>query len=103
MFGTIRFNLNRKPMRLTVDGGQKLVRVLRPDLGLAGAKYGCREGIYGACTVLIANKQPVPVRGWMPNRLRRPKKLCGGRSVLPILWKKLSGSKEKNQTYVGLY
>ncbi len=56
MFATIRFKLNRKPMVMTVDGERKLLWVLRSDLGLTGAKYGCGEGICGACTVLINNK-----------------------------------------------
>jgi len=56
MFETIRFKLNRKPTVMTVDGERKLLWVLRSDLGLTGAKYGCGEGICGACTVLINNK-----------------------------------------------
>jgi len=53
---TIRFKLNRKPTVMTVDGERKLLWVLRSDLGLTGAKYGCGEGICGACTVLVNNK-----------------------------------------------
>ena len=56
MFETIRFKLNRKPTVMTLDGERKLLWVLRSDLGLTGAKYGCGEGICGACTVLINNK-----------------------------------------------
>jgi len=56
MFETIRFKLNRKPTVMTVDGERKLLWVLRFDLGLTGAKYGCGEGICGACTVLVNNK-----------------------------------------------
>jgi aerobic-type carbon monoxide dehydrogenase small subunit (CoxS/CutS family) len=56
MFETIRFKLNRKPTRLTVDGERRLLWVLRSDFVLTGTKYGCGEGICGACTVLINNK-----------------------------------------------
>ena len=56
MIETIKFNLNRKPIQLKVDGERRLLWVLRTDLGLTGTKYGCGEGICGACTVLINNK-----------------------------------------------
>ena len=56
MIEPIRFKLNRKPMQLKVDGERKLLWVLRSDLSVTGPKYGCGEGICGACTVLINNK-----------------------------------------------
>ena len=56
MFEAIRFKLNGKPTQLTVDGERRLLWVLRSDFGLTGTKYGCGEGICGACTVLINNK-----------------------------------------------
>ena len=56
MIETIEFKLNRKPTRLRVDGERKLLWVLRTELVLTGAKYGCGEGICGACTVILNNK-----------------------------------------------
>jgi aerobic-type carbon monoxide dehydrogenase small subunit (CoxS/CutS family) len=56
MIETIEFKLNRKPIQVMVDGERRLLWVLRSDLGLTGTKYGCGEGICGACTVLINNK-----------------------------------------------
>ncbi len=50
---TIQFKLNGKPVSLPVDGDRKLLWVLRTDLGLTGAKYGCGEGLCGSCTVLV--------------------------------------------------
>ncbi len=58
MEGTIQFTLNGKPTRLQVDSNRTLLWVLRADLGLTGAKYGCGEGLCGACTVIL-NKETV--------------------------------------------
>ena len=49
----IRFRLNGKPVTLTTDDDRTLLWVLRGDLELTGTKYGCGEGICGACTVAI--------------------------------------------------
>jgi len=56
MVSTIKFKLNDKPVELKVDGERRLLWVLRSGLGLTGPKYGCGEGICGACTVLINSK-----------------------------------------------
>lgn len=50
---TVEFKLNGRPVRLTVDGERTLLWVLRTDLGVTGPKYGCGEGLCGACTVLV--------------------------------------------------
>ena len=50
---TIRFRLNGRPVSLDTDPDRTLLWVLRTDLGLTGTKYGCGEGICGACTVAI--------------------------------------------------
>jgi aerobic-type carbon monoxide dehydrogenase small subunit (CoxS/CutS family) len=55
----IDFTLNGKPVSLEVDGDRDLLWVLRTDLGLTGTKYGCGEGLCGACTVLV-NGEAVP-------------------------------------------
>jgi aerobic-type carbon monoxide dehydrogenase small subunit (CoxS/CutS family) len=52
MIETIRFKLNGRPVLLKVDGERTLLWVLRTDLGVTGPKYGCGEGLCGACTVL---------------------------------------------------
>jgi aerobic-type carbon monoxide dehydrogenase small subunit (CoxS/CutS family) len=52
----IRFTLNGTPQKIIVDESRSLLWVLRTDLGLTGTKYGCGEGLCGACTVLIDNE-----------------------------------------------
>ena len=49
----IQFTINGIPRKIKVDGDRSLLWVLRADLGLTGTKYGCGEGLCGACTVLI--------------------------------------------------
>jgi carbon-monoxide dehydrogenase small subunit len=58
MAQTIRFQLNGRPTELTVDPERTLLWVLRTDLALTGTKYGCGQGLCGACTVLV-NHQAV--------------------------------------------
>jgi aerobic-type carbon monoxide dehydrogenase small subunit (CoxS/CutS family) len=53
MTKTIRFRLNGKPTTLETDGERTLLWVLRDDLGLTGTKFGCGEGLCGACTVVV--------------------------------------------------
>src|SRR5829696_2503487 len=46
-------HVNGAPRPVEADPDRTLLSVLRDDLGLTGAKYGCGEGECGACTVLI--------------------------------------------------
>ena len=50
---TVNFTLNHQPITLKVDNERLLLWVLRTDLAMTGAKYGCGEGLCGACTVLV--------------------------------------------------
>ena len=53
---TISFTLNGKPQRVTVDDERMLLWVLRGELGLTGAKYGCGDAACGACTVIVGKE-----------------------------------------------
>jgi nicotinate dehydrogenase subunit A len=49
----ISFDVNGRRQEVDSDGATPLLYVLRDDLGLNGAKYGCGLGQCGACTVLL--------------------------------------------------
>jgi aerobic-type carbon monoxide dehydrogenase small subunit (CoxS/CutS family) len=52
-------HVNGSARAVDADAARTLLSVLRDDLGLTGAKYGCGEAHCGACTVLLDGK---PVR-----------------------------------------
>ena len=49
----IELQINGQRHSVLADPDVSLLSILRDDLGLTGAKYGCGEGQCGACTVLI--------------------------------------------------
>jgi nicotinate dehydrogenase subunit A len=53
MVRPVSFTLNGEPVRVTTDDERMLLWVLRYDLGLTGTKYGCGEGLCGACSVIV--------------------------------------------------
>jgi aerobic-type carbon monoxide dehydrogenase small subunit (CoxS/CutS family) len=48
-----QLHVNGLPVEINADAERSLLSVLRDDLDLTGAKYGCGEGECGACTVLL--------------------------------------------------
>ena len=72
----IKFTLNGEPVQLTTDGDRKLLWVLRTNLRLTGAKYGCGKGLCGSCTVLL-DRRAVP-------SCRLPVKLAKGKEITTI-------------------
>jgi isoquinoline 1-oxidoreductase subunit alpha len=74
-----------EPLQIEINGLRRTVRadpetpllwVLREELGLTGAKYGCGEGECGACTVLI---------GGNPRRsCQVPLRAAAGKSITTI-------------------
>jgi aerobic-type carbon monoxide dehydrogenase small subunit (CoxS/CutS family) len=53
MQASIRFSLNGQTVNLQTDDQRSLLGALRHELALTGTKYGCGEGLCGACTVQV--------------------------------------------------
>src|SRR2546429_1777182 len=53
---TLALTVNGKLRTIASDPERPLLDVLREDLQLTGAKYGCGEGQCRACTVLVHGK-----------------------------------------------
>ena len=56
MHRTITLIVNGANKTLTTDPERLLLDLLREDLQLTGTKYGCGEGLCGACSVLVDGK-----------------------------------------------
>ncbi|WP_108660174.1 (2Fe-2S)-binding protein [Acuticoccus kandeliae] len=52
----VRLTVNGASMEVSVDPDTPLLYVLRGPLGLKGARFGCGEGVCGACSVIADGK-----------------------------------------------
>ena len=57
MDATITLIVNGQKRTVVTDPERPLLDVLREDLDVMGPKYGCGEGLCGACTVLMDGKR----------------------------------------------
>jgi aerobic-type carbon monoxide dehydrogenase small subunit (CoxS/CutS family) len=88
MAKTISFTVNGQPRTVTTDGQRPLLEVLREDLGLTGTKYGCGEGVCGACTVLVggasARSCVTPVESVTGQAIQTIEGLASGGKLHPV-------------------
>lgn len=73
---TVRFTVNGQAREVATDPERTLLDVLREDLGLHGTKYGCGEGLCGACSVLVEGRRM--------NACRTAVSKVEGRSVVTV-------------------
>ena len=52
----VELNVNGQPHSVAVDPETPLLYVLRNDLKLKGARFGCGTGLCGACTIVMDGK-----------------------------------------------
>jgi aerobic-type carbon monoxide dehydrogenase small subunit (CoxS/CutS family) len=57
----VNLHINGEPIE-AADPARNLLSFIRFDAGLTGSKYGCGEGVCGACTVLVDGQ---PLRACM--------------------------------------
>jgi nicotinate dehydrogenase subunit A len=50
---TFSFTVNGEPAQANVERATALLYVLRNDLGLKGTRFGCGDGVCGACIVIV--------------------------------------------------
>ena len=57
MDATVTLIVNGRKRTVTTDPARSLLEVLREEFHLTGTKYGCGEGLCGACTVLMGGRR----------------------------------------------
>ncbi len=73
---SISFTLNGQRATVKADDDRMQLWVLRSEVGLTGTKFGCGEGLCGACTAIVENEA---VRSCVT-----PLKAVAGKRVLTI-------------------
>jgi len=88
MDATITLSVNGKERTVVTDPERSLLDVLREDLHLTGAKYGCGEGRCGACTVLMDGRRTLacvtPIVRAEKKKLTTIEGLADGDSLHPV-------------------
>ena len=95
--GPSQTRADKPPLTLSVNGrrlaferhpGQTLLQLLRNELGLNGAKYGCGLGQCGACTVLVdgvaARACVIPAEGVAGRAITTLEGLADGAQLHPV-------------------
>ncbi len=68
--------INGETHALEVPVNRTLIDLIKDDLGLIGTKDGCRQGVCGACTILVDG---VPIRSCLELAVR-----CHGKDITTV-------------------
>jgi aerobic-type carbon monoxide dehydrogenase small subunit (CoxS/CutS family) len=96
----LTITVNDKPHAVSADPDTPLLYVLRNELGLTAAKFGCGLAQCGVCSVLMDMRE---IRACMT-----PVSAAQGKSIvtlegLPALWSKTNGSESGKSTALPLH
>ncbi|MFT5502036.1 MAG: carbon-monoxide dehydrogenase small subunit [Woeseiaceae bacterium] len=72
----LELTINGEGHELDVPVNRTLIDLIKDDFGLVGTKDGCRQGVCGACTVLVNG---VPIRSCLELAIR-----CNGKQITTI-------------------
>ena len=85
---TMQFTVNGQRRAVTTDPDRPLLDVLREELQLTGAKYGCGESRCGACSVLVDGRRVfscrVPASTVEGKAIRTIEGLAQGEALHPV-------------------
>ena len=85
---SVTLNVNGRDHALDIDPSTPLLYVLRDDLELNGAKFGCGLGQCGACTVMLDDQAVsscvVPAAAAQGHRIRTVEGLGTAQSPAPL-------------------
>jgi aerobic-type carbon monoxide dehydrogenase small subunit (CoxS/CutS family) len=88
MDATVTFTVNGQKKTIATDPERPLLDVLREDLHLTGAKYGCGQGRCGTCSVLIDGQRVLscvtPVAEAAGKTVRTIEGLAEGDALHPV-------------------
>jgi aerobic-type carbon monoxide dehydrogenase small subunit (CoxS/CutS family) len=88
MEATVAFTVNGQEKTVTTDPERSLLDVLREDLHLTGAKYGCGQGRCGTCSVLMDGQRVLscvtPVAEAARKTIRTIEGLAEGDALHPV-------------------
>lgn len=84
----IKLDVNNQQYDVEADAAMPLLWVLREQLGLTGAKYGCGIGACGNCTVLVDGRAVLscnaPVADFVGKKILTIEGLAGAHALHPV-------------------